>query len=332
MPPIYNRGFDRLQTKLLLSYLLMITTILGVFSTAVYALVARDRNHQLSASLRQIATASGNTLEIIQHEYQELTTEHKYHGYIPTEEDGSFEPISLFQLMGKYQAESIPDDLVLNPLTLDGQGVEWFDRQQQLMVREGNLFSPESLPEIVPPEGQLIQQGNIRSFILPVYSATKSGTSHLLGYVRSTKSTDLLETELRQFQQKLIIGVAIVSGLVTVGGFWLTRESLKPILRSFEQLKQFTSDASHELRNPLTAIRTSIAVMQSHPERIHAADVDKLKAIASASEQMSQLVDDLLLLARMDRQVPDQGGLGGVTVVYLAENCCIAILTVLRYK
>ncbi len=305
---ISQEHFSKLQTRLLLSYLLVIATILGAFSTAVYVLVALDRHEQLDANLRQIAAASASNLEIIQHEYEELTTEDKYSKYkryIPRSTDGNLMPITLYQLMGKYKADSILE-LVPNPLTLNGQGVEWFDRQQQLMVREGNLFPPDFWPEIVTPEGKLIQQGNIRSFILPVYSATKSGKSHLLGYVRVTKSTDILEVELHQFQQKLIIGVAIASGLLTVGGLWLTRESLKPVLRSFEQLKQFTSDASHELRSPLTAIRASIAVMQSHPERVHPADVDKLKAIASASAQMSQLVDDLLLLARTDRQAPDR--------------------------
>ncbi len=131
---------------------------------------------------------------------------------------------------------------------------------------------------------------------------------------------NLLNAELRRFQQGLIAGVAIVSGLVTAGGFWLTHESLKPILRSFEQLKQFTSDASHELRSPLTAIRASIAVMQSHPERVHPADVEKLKAIASASAQMSQLVDDLLLLARMDRQVPDRAAWRHIALDEILED------------
>jgi signal transduction histidine kinase len=46
--------------------------------------------------------------------------------------------------------------------------------------------------------------------------------------------------------------------------------------------------------------------MQSHPERIHAADVAKLTAMATATAQMSQLVDDLLLLARTDQQIPDR--------------------------
>jgi hypothetical protein len=81
---------------------------------------------------------------------------------------------------------------------------------------------------------------------------------------------------------------------------WLTRQAIKPIEQSFEQLKQFTADASHELRSPLTAIKTSVEVMQSHPERIHSADVKKVEDIASATNQMALLVEDLLLLARTD--------------------------------
>lgn len=305
---IHKQQYGSLYSRLLLSYLLVIITILGAFSTAVYALVARDRHQQLNTALRQIAAASASTLEIIHHEYEEVTREKKYQGYIPRNADGNFPPISLRQLMDKYRFKSL-QYFVPNSRISAEQGIEWFNSQQQLMVREGSLFPPKSLPKVVPPKGQIIEQGNIRSFILPVYAAAKpeqSKSEHLLGYVRVTKSMDLLNTELHQFRQKLIIGVMIISGLVTMGGFWLTHQSLQPILQSFEQLKQFTSDASHELRSPLTAIRASIAVMQSHPERVHPADVEKLKAIASASAQMSQLVEDLLLLARMDRQTPDR--------------------------
>jgi hypothetical protein len=88
--------------------------------------------------------------------------------------------------------------------------------------------------------------------------------------------------------------------LTAFSGQWLTRQATRPIERSFQKLKQFTADASHELRSPLTAIKTSVEVMQSHPERIHPADVKKMMAIASATNQMTRLVEDLLLLARMD--------------------------------
>jgi signal transduction histidine kinase len=65
-------------------------------------------------------------------------------------------------------------------------------------------------------------------------------------------------------------------------------------------MRQFTADASHELRSPLTAIKTSVDVIRSHPERTHNADVQKIAAIAQASEQMTHLVEDLLFMARFD--------------------------------
>ncbi|MGP1385665.1 MAG: sensor histidine kinase [Thainema sp.] len=197
-------------------------------------------------------------------------------------------------------------NLAADPHILNHQGVEWFDDRQQLIVREGDLFPSQSLLSDDLSTAQWIQQGDIRSFILPVYRDAPSGQSYLLGYVRASESTRHLDRELAQLREGLALGAFIISGLVTLGGVWLTREALKPVLISFDQLKQFTADASHELRNPLTAIRASIAVMQTHPERIHPADADKLSAIASASVQMSQLIDDLLLLARMDRQAPDR--------------------------
>ncbi|MBW4660380.1 MAG: HAMP domain-containing histidine kinase [Drouetiella hepatica Uher 2000/2452] len=302
---ISNGRFSRLRNRLLLSYLLVIATILGTFSAAVYILVAHDRNQQLDEHLRQVAESSAGTLEIIEHEYGELTTEEKYKGYVPTQADGTPLPITLAELMSKYEGSSslkAPSE----PLPLTQQGIEWYDKQRRLMVREGGLFLQTVLPTNIPAKGVLVQRGNIRSFVQPAYSASTPDTRQILGYVRATESTVTLDTELRRLQWGLIVGVVTVAGLAALGGVWLAQESLKPIVQSFDQLKQFTADASHELRNPLTAIRASIAVMQDHPERVHAADAEKLDSIAIASAQMSQLVDDLLLLARMDRQAPDR--------------------------
>ena len=43
--------------------------------------------------------------------------------------------------------------------------------------------------------------------------------------------------------------------------------------------------------------------MKSHPERIHAKDTKKITAISSATDQMGQLIEDLLFLARTDKKV-----------------------------
>jgi two-component system OmpR family sensor kinase len=309
-----NSQIGRWRYRLLLSYLVVTGALLGIFAFTVYGIVARDRQHQLNLQIRQLATVAAVSFDTIQHEHEELFSEAEYADYV---ESRGLDPstfISLSDLMEKYethpsssdispiQGTSIASPLVLNPLTPSGQGIEWFGHHKQPLVREGDRFPSTPLPSAIDSEGEWIQRDDLRSFVLPISASVSANDVAVLGYVRASESLLPLTTELRQFRQQLALGVLLVSGLVTIGGIWLTQQSLRPVLASFEQLKQFTSDASHELRNPLTAIRASIAVLQSHPERVHPSDIQKLQAIASASEQMSQLVDDLLLLTRLDRQ------------------------------
>ena len=71
---------------------------------------------------------------------------------------------------------------------------------------------------------------------------------------------------------------------------------------AFAAQRQFTADASHELRNPLAIIRTNVDVALADPQ----ADPDDLRhtitVVKRASDRMARLVDDLLALAR--RQEP----------------------------
>jgi len=64
-------------------------------------------------------------------------------------------------------------------------------------------------------------------------------------------------------------------------------------------LSRFAADASHELRTPVAIIRTN-AELALHRERDSDAYRDALREIATVSERMTQLVEDLLFLARRD--------------------------------
>ena len=64
-------------------------------------------------------------------------------------------------------------------------------------------------------------------------------------------------------------------------------------------LSRFAADASHELRTPVAVIRTS-AELALRRERSPEAYRDSLTEIATESERMTQLVEDLLFLARRD--------------------------------
>lgn len=68
---------------------------------------------------------------------------------------------------------------------------------------------------------------------------------------------------------------------------------------AFQRITKFTADASHELRTPVSVMRTSaeIALRKSRSEREYR---DALAQILQESERMSQLIEQLLILARSD--------------------------------
>ncbi|MDP9864690.1 MULTISPECIES: sensor histidine kinase [Streptosporangium] len=78
-------------------------------------------------------------------------------------------------------------------------------------------------------------------------------------------------------------------------------ESEASARRSEERMRRFVADASHELRTPLTSIRGFAEFYRQAP------DVDPaplLRRVESEAVRMGLLVDDLLMLARMDQQRP----------------------------
>ncbi|HYK18562.1 MAG TPA: ATP-binding protein [Bryobacteraceae bacterium] len=78
-------------------------------------------------------------------------------------------------------------------------------------------------------------------------------------------------------------------------------EMLERIEADVRRIVQFTADASHELRAPLTLIHTA-AEFSLRRERSREELVDAMRKIVRESQRTSRLVDDLLLLARADSQ------------------------------
>jgi two-component system OmpR family sensor kinase len=75
---------------------------------------------------------------------------------------------------------------------------------------------------------------------------------------------------------------------------------------SERRLKQFAADASHELRTPLTSIRGYADLWRQGG--LHGDDAidDAMRRIEGESARMGRLVEDLLLLARLDEGIPLQ--------------------------
>lgn len=74
--------------------------------------------------------------------------------------------------------------------------------------------------------------------------------------------------------------------------------------RSEERMRQFVADASHELRTPLTTIRGFAELYRQGAARAPEETAGLLRRIEDEASRMGLLVEDLLLLARLDRERP----------------------------
>ena len=94
-------------------------------------------------------------------------------------------------------------------------------------------------------------------------------------------------------------------------------EALAARQASEVKVRQFVADASHELRNPLAAIRGYTELTQKHAGDLGPDTNYALSRIDAESARMAKLVNDLLLLARLDNDQPLEASPVDVTEIVL---------------
>ncbi|MGZ4744376.1 MAG: sensor histidine kinase [Oryzihumus sp.] len=81
-------------------------------------------------------------------------------------------------------------------------------------------------------------------------------------------------------------------------------EALNARHESEMRVRQFVADASHELRTPLASIRGYVELSRRAPEPVPPSVTHALGRVESEAQRMTELVEDLLLLARLDAGRP----------------------------
>nr|WP_062338335.1 HAMP domain-containing sensor histidine kinase [Herbidospora sakaeratensis] len=79
-------------------------------------------------------------------------------------------------------------------------------------------------------------------------------------------------------------------------------DTLDRLEQAYNQLRRFTADASHDLRSPLTAVRTRLEDALAYPQ-----DTDwpeMTAAVLAGVDRLQAIVTDLLTLARLDARAP----------------------------
>jgi two-component system, OmpR family, manganese sensing sensor histidine kinase len=162
------------------------------------------------------------------------------------------------------------------------------------------LKEPLDLPVWLNLDGETVRLNHNR--ILRQITAPVNRQNNLVGFLRVshpwfevTKPTELLVVDLT-------IGTSLVLATVATIGWFLSGIAIEPVKASYQQLKQFTADASHELRNPIATIQTNVQVALGE-EPLLPQQRQQLQTIERLTRRLGRLVDDLLFLARQDSSI-----------------------------
>ncbi|MEN9567877.1 MAG: hypothetical protein RLZZ69_3073 [Cyanobacteriota bacterium] len=173
----------------------------------------------------------------------------------------------------------------------------WYSIDRQL---EQFFGSPGNEQLIIHSGLQTIKSDTpwIRQITLPVYQKPE-----LLGYLQLGTPLTTTQNNLAELRLVLAIAVPVSLGIIGITGWVLAGIAMQPIRQAYSQLQRFTADASHELRAPLAAILTNAQVGLITPVRDGSQQLLRLEKITQLVESISNLVSNLLFLARHEGQL-----------------------------
>ncbi|OLC08310.1 MAG: hypothetical protein AUH42_01825 [Gemmatimonadetes bacterium 13_1_40CM_70_11] len=181
------------------------------------------------------------------------------------------------------------------------------DRDLYLFDGAGRPIKPAQAPVWIEDAARLAARAGVadrdldtsRDHQVRLHAArftSETGTSYV-----AAVAADRLELEdqyaslITAFAAAAIVGLLLVAG----GGYLLVRKSTAPVERSMDQMRRFMADAAHELRTPITILRTRAEVALGQ-ERVAGQDEATLRAVERETARLGDIVEDLLTLARAD--------------------------------
>ncbi|MDO8672672.1 MAG: ATP-binding protein [Dehalococcoidia bacterium] len=171
------------------------------------------------------------------------------------------------------------------------------------------VFDPNLYPAPIAPDKQAIEMAlergsdwrtlqvdNMRIRLL-TYRLGRSDGPALLQVGRVLSDQDRLLNQL-------LMGLLAIGGgsslLLGAGSWWLAGRSLLRAQKVWERQQSFVANASHELRTPLTLLRASAEIALRHVTPEDTAQSALMQDVLGECDYMARLIDDLLLLSRLD--------------------------------
>jgi len=193
-------------------------------------------------------------------------------------------------------------EVILVELTFPNRYVQVTDNTGEPLASSRNLSAnvtipPAALNEARQQKSSLVTIDSLRVAIVPL------ATDRDLGFAAVAEPLSVIEDGLSRLRRDFFAGVPLVLLLASVGGYFLARKSLAPIVTSFKEQQRFIADASHELRTPLAVLRGETEVALGKTRSIDEYQ-KSLSLIQEEAERLSRIVEDLFILARQPIDKP----------------------------
>lgn len=120
---------------------------------------------------------------------------------------------------------------------------------------------------------------------------SQSDGSFMAVFLDDYREMSSVKTILMLSVAATVVCIALIYVLIVL----FSKKAMQPVEQSVQKQKQFITDASHELKTPITVIATSMSVLEMEVGRQKW--IDKAKA---QTEKLKELVNSLVTLSRMD--------------------------------
>ena len=264
-----NLLFQSTRLRLALWYTAVTAILLLLFATGVYLYVRNTLIDRIDDTLKHVVEVVERSVVI-----QPIATKPKEYRVNP-------------QASFRYNVEAVEDDRI---------DLEWFTPEKELLW--STFREPLAIPLHAQTRGETVSLSSERTFRQITEKVELN--DRVLGYLRVSHPWFEVTKPIRQLTRDLIIGISLMVGSVGAIGWWLSGIAIEPVRQSYSSLRQFTADASHELRNPIATIQTNVQMALAYPEAEPQLQAKQLQIIERLTQRLGKLVNDLLFLARSD--------------------------------
>jgi signal transduction histidine kinase len=122
------------------------------------------------------------------------------------------------------------------------------------------------------------------------------------GYLQVGRSIQQLDEYMQSLHLLVVFGVPLAMLLIGWASWGLAGLAMRPIYQSYARMQQFTADVAHELKTPIAASHAVMETAMNDSELTIDESQQALRSLYRQTQRLNQLVQDLLLLARLDYQ------------------------------